>query len=827
MLFRLLATGLCLTLFSICASAQLKRVSGQVFDKQSEEPIAFASVFFKRSSIGVSCDSAGRFSFQVADWPDGDTLEIANVGYYSTYIPASILKDSSAVVVYLETLPAQTEAVVRVKYNRALWFWKKVIARKPFNQKSRFDNYSYEVYNKIEIDLNNIDRQKLEKNPALKPLNFIFNYTDSTSESKPFLPVYLTETISDYYYQKQPYRTREVIKASRAKGINNESVLKQLGATYQNIDVYKNLIPVLDKSFISPFSENGDKYYNFKLADTQYLGNRRLIHLLFSPKRKGENTFEGDVYVNDTTFAIQKITLRPGTDVNLNFVKGLTLIQEFKPINDSVWFLYKDKFVVDITPAGTDFMGLKAKKTTTYKKVSFNDSSITAELNKGSASEDIIMLSDRQNLPDSFWLQHRFEPLNKNEQDALSLLDTLYKNKTFNRYRNIIDFGTTGTKYIGNFVIGPWYYWLTNNTWEGTRVRFDLATNRGFSENWYFNGYLAYGFKDRQYKGKLEARYQFSREPWRYLSVSYRSDIDNGQIVYDQLGSDNLFASFLRKPGIPPKFQKIEEKKIEYFTETWKNFSFRITATNKNYSPLLNLPDATFFVQKGREPFSTFETSVKLRFAYQERFIIENFSRSSFGSEYPIVELGYAHGFQGVLNSSNKYDRLDLTISDYLKIPPYGSFYYNFFAGKVFGTVPYQLLAQQPGNDWYYYSKYSFNLMNRFEYVTDRYAGFNFEHNVGSGIFRYVPLTRKMKLRQFWEVKAVVGNLSTQNKQLNFVSDYPFKSLDGKLYMEVGTGIDNIFKFFRIDCIWRVLPQPLPVSSVERFGVFFGARFSF
>jgi hypothetical protein len=93
-------------------------------------------------------------------------------------------------------------------------------------------------------------------------------------------------------------------------------------------------------------------------------------------------------------------------------------------------------------------------------------------------------------------------------------------------------------------------------------------------------------------------------------------------------------------------------------------------------------------------------------------------------------------------------------------------------------------------------------------------------------LFRYISLTRKLKLRQFWEVKGVVGDLSDTNKQLNFKGDYPFKSLDGKLYTEVGVGVDNILKFFRIDFIWRVLPRPLPELKQERFGVFFGFRFS-
>jgi hypothetical protein len=131
----------------------------------------------------------------------------------------------------------------------------------------------------------------------------------------------------------------------------------------------------------------------------------------------------------------------------------------------------------------------------------------------------------------------------------------------------------------------------------------------------------------------------------------------------------------------------------------------------------------------------------------------------------------------------------------------------------------------QPGNDWYYYSRGSFNLMNRFEYLTDRYAGFSIEHNIGSGLFRYTNITRKLKLRQFWEVKGVSGTLSDANKALNFVPGNSFASLDKKLYLEAGTGIDNIFKLFRIDAIWRLLPTPLPTDQTRRFGIFFGLHY--
>jgi hypothetical protein len=167
-------------------------------------------------------------------------------------------------------------------------------------------------------------------------------------------------------------------------------------------------------------------------------------------------------------------------------------------------------------------------------------------------------------------------------------------------------------------------------------------------------------------------------------------------------------------------------------------------------------------------------------------------------------------------------------VSDFTKRPPLGSFYYNVFAGRTYGTVPYPMLDIIPGNEIYYYNKYAFSLMNRFEYLADRYAGFNIEHNLGAGLFRFLPITRKMKIRQFWNVKAITTSLTPENYQMNVANTGGFfKDLSGKTYMEVGTGIDNIIRFIRLDFVWRVLPTPRPVQSIERFGVFFSFRLSF
>jgi hypothetical protein len=111
-----------------------------------------------------------------------------------------------------------------------------------------------------------------------------------------------------------------------------------------------------------------------------------------------------------------------------------------------------------------------------------------------------------------------------------------------------------------------------------------------------------------------------------------------------------------------------------------------------------------------------------------------------------------SQGFPRVFKSSYRYTKITASISDYMKIPPLGTLNWRVFAGRTFGKLPYTILDIAPGNELYYYNSFAYNMMNRWEFVHDRFAGINFEHNVGNGIFRLFP---KLRWRQFWTAKAL------------------------------------------------------------------------
>ncbi len=799
---------------------------GKLADHQSEEPIPFASVAYALAKRGVITDSAGNFLIPYSPFGIQDTLILQSVGYMSLQIPLSKLTQESLGIIHLFVQAAKQEAVVKSKYNRSLWFWRKIMSKKAFNNPALKKNYSYELYNKLEVDLINVRKDKLVKNSLIKPLDFVFDYIDTTETHQSFLPVYITETISDYFYQSDPIKTLEEIKYTRTNGIENETLIKELGGTYQNINVYKNVIPVFNREFISPFNTNADTYYKFKLADTAYLNGKRLVHLLIQPKRTNELTFEGDCWVHDTSFAIQKITLRPSTFADINFLQSLSLIQEYRLVNDSVWFLAKDRFVADFTPGGKDKLGIKGRKTTTYRSVKINDSSIDSVFNSTVKNPEIRLLPNSNNNNEATWQALRHEPLAKTEQAVYTLLDTLNKNKTFLFYKQSAEFIVKGIKEVGNVTLGPWFNVISADRWEGLRLRADIATNKGFSKHWNFYGYGAYGVRDQKAKGELGAMYQFKQSPLSYIKAEYHSDLEFGQEYFDQINNDNLFGTLLRRPNIPFKFLQFTQKKLEFFHENNKGLQLTWGIAEKQYDPLLNLPRIYNTNISGGNWMHAVEASVGLRFAYQERYIESNFSRFGFGSLYPVVELKYTKALEGALGSPNGYQKLNFSVNDYLPITPFGNIYYSVFAGKTWGKTSYPFLDIMPGNEMSYYNKYAFNLMQRYEFISDEFIGLNIEHKIGKGVLRYLPLLKKTKWRQFWSAKAVVGGLSDANYQMNFIGVHPFNSLKSKPYAEVGTGIENIAKFFRVDFVWRLTHPQLQTATPSSFGIFGSFRVS-
>ena len=808
------------------AFSQSITISGQIIDGHTKEPVSYASVYFVKSKAGKTSDSAGNFTFYFSNFIK-DTLVVSYIGYDLYKIAVTQLQDNKSLNIQLQRGGLNNVVVVRSKVNKGLYLWRKIMSKK--KQYNRYDlkNFGYEAYNKLEVDIKNFNANKARKNFILKSFGFIFDNIDSTSEAVPFLPAYLTESLSDYAYQNNPKKIYENIKASNTKGFKNESFSRLLGVMDENVNIYNNFVNVMDKDFVSPFNDNGDSYYNFTVPDTQVVSGKKLFHFVFRPKRIGENTFEGDAWVTEKTFQITKITLYLGKDANINYIDRISVFQEYLPLNDSVIFLNRDKFFADFRVLGKNSITLIGRKTTSYKNIVINSDSLTNAFKEQHIEELVKSEKTVSEKSDSTWNTLRHDTLSKNEKAIYTTIDKLLAMPKYQKLQRNLKFLAGGYRNIGNFEIGPWFNWISGNQWEGTRFRFDLGTNTKFNKNIYLHGYLAYGTRDKKLKGKAEAFWILKRDPKRIrLHLAYSNDVDNGISQVGEVSQDNIFSLAIRKPNTTRKFIQVKDLSFEVFNELGKGFSTEWFVAHRQYTPLLNLPAKTNYTVSSGTPLANFEVALKLRFAYLERFIETDYNRYSLGTKYPIVEVMFAKGISGVFNSAYNYTKYSALIKDFMKISPYGTLSYKVYAGQVTGAVPFTNLENHPGNDLYYYNRNSYNLMNRFEYLSDKYAGVNVEHNIGSGLFRFIPITRKLKWRQFWNVKTLWGSLSNENSAINYSLDTAnnkipaFKTLNGKTYVEIGTGIDNIFKVLRLDFVWRVSPSPAYAGKRNQFGIF-------
>jgi hypothetical protein len=248
-----------------------------------------------------------------------------------------------------------------------------------------------------------------------------------------------------------------------------------------------------------------------------------------------------------------------------------------------------------------------------------------------------------------------------------------------------------------------------------------------------------------------------------------------------------------------------------------------------NYQTIYPTPYVPFdvFIPEGDtlagQPLTSTEFTLSTHFAYREKFVWGKFERKSLGSTYPTLDLDLTYGPKGLYGSDYEYFRVRLKISDKLETNPIGFLKFRITAGKIYGTLPYPLLKLHEGNETYAYDPLSFNMMNYYEFVSDAYVSLFAEQHFQGFFLNRIPLIRRLHWREVVSTNVLYGRLSERNSS---VMTFP-EGLSGlsKPYYEAGVGIENIFKLFRIDALWRF--SYLDHQNVSPFGVRASMQISF
>ncbi len=803
---------------------QKTKVTGVVTDGLSGEPMPYVSVHFQGSKIGTLTDSVG---FYILDTYYGtDSLVFSSSGYLR--ITHSIKKDEEQVInVTLPIQESEYDEVVVVASGEfpSTILHKKVIANKPINDKEKLQSYEYEVYNKVQMDLNNIG-DKFKQRGIIQRLDLVMDYLDSTEDGTSVLPVILSENISDFYFKNDPKKKKEVVKATRISGIENIQLNQFLGDMYLDVNIYDNYIQFFNKSFISPVSNSARSFYKFYLEDSMFIDNQWCYKLRFRPKRTGDVTFTGEMWIHDTTYAVKsfKADISPG--VNINYVQGMYLEHHFSLVAPEVWMLTEEKMIVDLKIAKkTGVYGFFGRRHSTRKDFVINKPRPTEFYRTNSTVE---MLDSADQRSDEYWAEVRHEPLTVTEEGIDQMIDSLNNVRFFKFLKNMIYFISTGYYPVNKIEIGSAYSAFSINPVEGVRTALAIRTSNKFSRKIELGGRIAYGFTDERIKYGLTFRANLSQKKRALLSAYYNYDIE-------QIGQSSTAASvgstfgtllrtgpldkltFVQKTGIT--FEKdIKKDIVIYAGFEWKEFVALGKANYVRLNPATGINDTIGSLR-------TSELTFRYRWAKDEEFIAGAFDRTSIRSRFPVIAFQGVFGIKDIFGSDYNYQKLDLFIEHTAPIGFMGRIKYGINAGYIFGATAYPFLKVHEGNQSYWLYPNAFNKMNFFEFISDRYVTGLLENHWDGMFFDRIPLVKKLKLRLVTTARIAYGSIDSRHTAEMLLPD--FTKQFGKIpYVEVGAGIENILSIGRIDVFWRLthLVPGVKVTDISNFGI--RARYS-
>lgn len=821
----------------LCSSIAIwgqTKVSGKIYD-ENDNPIPYVNVVFPNSSTGTISDENGKFYIQSDE--SYSQVRFSFMGFETKTLTLKESVNYDMKVVLKEDSAQLSEVIVysgktSKKNNPAIDILKKIWENRRENGVKKFKQYQYDKYEKIEFDLNTID-SSLINSRIFNGMEFIFEDLDTNDVTgKTYLPIFLNESAAKVYGDNVFNKEKEVLKGNKNSGFgNNQNLIEFIKDLYAEYDVYNNYIKFFDKSFVSPLSTTGVDNYNYVLADSTYIGDKWCYNIVYYPRRKGELTFKGDFWVNDTTWAIKKINLTMTKGANINWVKDVYIEQEFDVLNDSVFLITRDQFMTDFTfRKKEESRGVYGKRTTLYNNYEFNQ---PKEKSFYSYEPDAFNESV-YNQDDDFWKNNRQEELNKDEQQVYKMLDTLQTVDAFKRIYNIGTILATGYWEQDGWDFGPVFSTFGYNDVEKVRLRVGGRTYFSQNDKWRLQGFLAYGFGDDKFKYGISGKWLLDSKNRFIISAGNRRDVEQlGASLTntsDVLGR-SLASSSVLTVGANTSLTSINLSSFALQMEAFRNFNIRLGATYRTLESASDKFSLDYYADDNRTTTTGLtrqtEISTVLKFTPGRKttgYGVERYTVNE--DKFPEFLLNYSRGIKDVLRSDFNYDKLQLFYRQPIQIGGFGRFTSTVEIGKTFGEVPLSLLNVVPGNQTLFSIQGTFPLLDFYDFVTDTYASVNFEHNFNGRFFSRIPILRDWDLREIVSVRAVSGSISDENQMLNASTTNPFLlAPDKEPYWSYSLGVGNIFRILRIDFHFRGNYRNLP--DARTFGVTGGFGFYF
>ncbi|MEJ7692361.1 DUF5686 and carboxypeptidase regulatory-like domain-containing protein [Daejeonella sp.] len=758
-----------LSFITLTLSAQSLTVRGKITDHKGQ-PIPFASIYEKNTTIGTSANSEGEYSLKLS--AGKHDLYYRAIGYRQEIKEIDLKTNYNLDVSLAEAVFELADVVVKAGDVDPAYEVIRNAIRKRKAHLREADEYSTDVYIKGMQKMLAAPKKFLGKNidDLGKEIGLDSNRTGI---------FYLSESESRLSY-KQPGSYHEEMISSKVSGSNRSFSFNR--ASEININFYENIITmegISNRPFISPISENALFYYDYKLIGTSMENGELVNKIELIPKRGADPVFRGNIYIIEDSWRIHSSDLMITKQANINFVDTLNIRQQYIPVSSRVWLPSSMRY--DFTGG---FFGFRfgGYYLALYKNY---------DLNPGLSNKDfveVLKITREVNKKDSaYWTQARPVPLTEEERKDYEKKAVLALKRESKPYLDSLDKVHNKFKPV-QFIVGSGYsprnrfkkeYYtfssLINsvfyNTVEGFGInyqatyskRLDSLTNKFVN----FAGKVRYGFSSEKLYGSVSGNIPVKDAT---LSIGLGSDVLdlNNQGSISQLG--NSINSLLYERNL----LKLYEKKFVSATmsQRFGGFMGSVSTEWANRVSLQNTSDYTIRDLKSRAFTSnnplesilangplfpenqSFKLSFRGTYDFSNKYATYPSGKIHQPSKYPRLGVTYTTALEGIFGSDVSYDLLsvDLTKSD-IKLGMYGQFKFWVGAGQFLNN-----------NNVYFpdYKHFVGNLslsyipkINNFLFLdfyknstADKFAEAHLEHNFSGFITNKLPLIRKLKLKE-------------------------------------------------------------------------------
>ncbi len=758
-------------MFSFTVSAQIR---GKVVDSNNI-PLAYVNIYLDDFITGTISNQKGEYELPFSEIGRQYIVVFKTLGYktvkkkiYITSLPYTLNVKLEVEELILD------EVVIKSDVNLADVIIRKTIKNKEKNL-SKIEQYTADFYSKGIIRLKDVPKTFMGKD-----IGDLGGHLDANRTGV----IYLSETVSNIAYQKEPFEFKENITASKVSG--SDRGISFNNALSFNLSFYKNTVRLFGRQVTSPISSNAFSHYNYKLIGTFHDREGNLINKIeIVPKLDNTPVFSGFIYIVERDWSIY------GADVLITGERVYNPILDTMRLKQNYNYSKEKKAWVVISKTidfKLSFMGVKStgKFSAVYSNYNFSPD-FTAD----TFGDEILSFENDAHKKDTlYWNKLRPISLTKEEKIDYKRKDSIKTVRKSKKYLDSLDRKNNVPKWT-DLLFMRYNYQNSYNKWyinTNLLIPFGFNTVQGWyitpnikfhkssytKPNFTISSHFNYSFSERKLRPKINFNYQWDRINYSYFKFSAGitiSQFDENEPISNTM---NAITSLFFKEN----YMKIYEKQFAkmYFDRyIFNGVLIRTSLEYANRIPLVNTTNYSFVKRdydytsnnprnpddfsKSFESHRIWTTDISTMIRFGNKYMsYPGFRINLQTKKYPILILGYRKTFGSTYNKLHS-DLFYAEVFQNMSLEDKGVFSYRIKLGSFLEqrNISFIDYVHPKANEIKFFSGNSLSQFRLLEYyklsTNDKYTELHTRYNFKGFVVNKIPLLNKLSVHLVLEAK--------------------------------------------------------------------------